>query len=66
MTRPTSEDLATAGWFKSSASAAQNECVEVARLGRTWAGIRDSKNPEHAALIVPAGAFAELVALVSR
>ncbi|TDC13044.1 DUF397 domain-containing protein, partial [Streptomyces sp. 8K308] len=60
------EDLTAATWFKSSASNAQNECVEVARLGSAWAGIRDSKNPEHAALIVPAGAFAELVAFVSR
>lgn len=66
MTRPTPKELAAANWIKSSASNAQNECVEVARLGSAWAGIRDSKNPERAALIVPAGAFADLVAFVSR
>ncbi|GAB2881704.1 DUF397 domain-containing protein [Streptomyces mayteni] len=52
-------------WFKSSYSSENGtNCVEVADLscaGRV--GIRDSKNPEGPALLVPAGAFAAFVGM---
>ncbi|MDT0320306.1 DUF397 domain-containing protein [Streptomyces millisiae] len=62
---PSPDDLAAATWIKSSASGAQNECVEVAHLG-PWTGVRDSKDPARATVIVPAGAFARLVSHLAR
>lgn len=38
-------DLSTAAWRKASASAGENNCVEVADLPRGGVAIRDSKNP---------------------
>ncbi|WP_181802584.1 DUF397 domain-containing protein [Streptomyces shenzhenensis] len=49
-----------AGWFKSSHSAADNECVEVAFHGPTTA-IRDSKAPARGVLAVPHATFAAFV-----
>ncbi|MBR7671792.1 DUF397 domain-containing protein [Streptomyces daliensis] len=54
---------ASVGWFKSSYSAAQNECVEAAFLGR-FVGLRDSKTENGAVLMVRAETFAHFVATV--
>jgi hypothetical protein len=37
-------------WRKSSYSAANGDCVEVARLPNRYIGIRDSKNPAEPSL----------------
>lgn len=39
-------DLKGAVWRKSSASGAENDCVEVAELPGGGRAVRDSKNPE--------------------
>ncbi|WP_433728556.1 DUF397 domain-containing protein [Nocardia sp. CA-129566] len=44
-------DLSGAGWFKSSRSANQDACVEVAHLDGGMVGVRDSKNPTGPALM---------------
>ncbi|MFE7796835.1 DUF397 domain-containing protein [Nocardia sp. NPDC057440] len=44
-------DLSQAHWFKSSRSAAQADCVEVAFLEDGVVGLRDSKNPTGPALV---------------
>ncbi|MFD5315975.1 DUF397 domain-containing protein [Streptomyces sp. NPDC127098] len=62
---PSPAELATANWFTSSFTNAGNECVEVAHLG-PWTGVRDSKDPARATVIVPAGAFAHLVSHLAR
>lgn len=54
---PTAAELAAAGWLKSSYSAANNECVEVAQA-RLWVGVRDSKVTQGPVLAVAADAFA--------
>lgn len=64
-TPPTVAQLATAGWYKSSYSAANNECVEVARA-RAWVAVRDSKAPGGPALAFPAAAFAAFIDEVRR
>ncbi|WP_159839648.1 DUF397 domain-containing protein [Nocardia sp. CY41] len=38
-------DLAGAHWFKSSYSASNGQCVEIAHLNNGTVGMRDSKNP---------------------
>ncbi|MGY2023199.1 DUF397 domain-containing protein [Nocardia gipuzkoensis] len=38
-----SVDLSGARWFKSSRSAAGNDCVEIAHLDTGHVGVRDSK-----------------------
>lgn len=43
-------ELSRAQWFKSSHSGPADECVEVAWLGVTQVGVRDSKNPTGPAL----------------
>ena len=43
--------LSDAQWFKSSHSASHSDCVEVAFLGLSSIGVRDSKNPSGPALI---------------
>lgn len=53
---PTAARFAAAGWFKSSYSAANNECVEVAFAGAVT-GMRDSKVEHGPELAVPAAAF---------
>lgn len=44
-------DLSGAKWFKSSHSESGGQCVEVAWLGNTYVGVRDSKNSSGPALI---------------
>ncbi|WP_217164740.1 DUF397 domain-containing protein [Streptomyces sp. AC512_CC834] len=50
----------TAGWFKSSYSAANNECIEVAHTV-AQVGIRDSKVSGRRGFTVSADAFALFV-----
>ncbi|MET8559500.1 DUF397 domain-containing protein [Streptomyces flaveolus] len=62
---PAATGGAEARWFKSSYSAANNECVEVAFHGVRTA-IRDSKAPGLDALTVPSTAFAAFVEALKR
>ncbi|AXI77857.1 DUF397 domain-containing protein [Peterkaempfera bronchialis] len=41
-----SHDLSAATWRKSSASGAENNCVEVTDLPGGGVAVRDSKNPD--------------------
>lgn len=54
-------------WRKSSRSSdgTSGQCVEVARLDNAI-GLRDSKAPSHGHLVLPAEAFAGLVARAKR
>ncbi|MFJ3883434.1 DUF397 domain-containing protein [Streptomyces sp. NPDC090077] len=56
---PTAAELAAAPWRTSSYSAVNNECVEVAADG-AWVGLRDSKRPQGAVLVMQPAAFAAL------
>jgi hypothetical protein len=47
-------------WRKSSRSNASGNCVQVARFPDA-VGVRDSKNPDGGALVVPGKAFATFV-----
>ncbi|CAM5447072.1 hypothetical protein SALBM311S_05300 [Streptomyces alboniger] len=65
----TAPELEGAVWTKSSYSGSdQGQCVEVADLaGTSFAGqrgIRDSKNPEGPALLIPKGSFANFMTAV--
>ncbi|MFC9233631.1 DUF397 domain-containing protein [Streptomyces decoyicus] len=53
-------------WHKSSYSAPNNECVEVAAAGSSWACVRDSKDPNGPMLAFSPGAFSAFVAHVKR
>ncbi|WP_329151234.1 DUF397 domain-containing protein (plasmid) [Streptomyces niveus] len=57
---PSCSELAAASWFKSTYSAPNNECVEVADLA-AGIGVRDSKTTGGPVMVVGAGAFAALV-----
>jgi len=57
---PGSAEFAAAGWFRSSYSAANNECVEIARLPAR-VGIRDSKAPIQGVVTMRTDAFAIFV-----
>ncbi|MQY18801.1 DUF397 domain-containing protein [Nocardia macrotermitis] len=46
-----------AAWFKSSRSASQDTCVEVAHLANSMVGVRDSTNPTGPALVFPPTAW---------
>ncbi len=59
-------NLSGATWFKSSWSHANSDCVEVAFLGEGDVGIRDSKNPAGAALVVSPSEWDAFVAGASR
>lgn len=48
------------GWFKSSYSAADNECVEVS-FTATGASVRDSKSPSPSILTMTASSFTAFV-----
>ncbi|MFI1730198.1 DUF397 domain-containing protein [Streptomyces acidicola] len=58
--RPTAVQLASAIWLKSSHSAANNECVEIA-FHSQFASIRDSKAPQRGAFAVPRNAFTAFI-----
>jgi hypothetical protein len=60
---PTADPFRTTGWYKSSYSAADNECVEVSCIS-AWVGIRDSKASTQNRLIVSADAFGIFVSSV--
>nr|WP_246461541.1 DUF397 domain-containing protein [Nocardia transvalensis] len=47
--------MSTARWFKSSRSASNGQCVEVAFLDGGRVGVRDSKNPDGPALVFTPG-----------
>lgn len=49
-------DLARAPWRKSSWSASNGNCVEVAALRRDLIGVRDSKEADQGAVLVFTGA----------
>ncbi len=57
-------ELDGAVWFKSSRSGAGKECVEVAYLSSGRVGVRDSKNPQGAALIFGSGDWSAFTASV--
>ena len=64
----TAPELRGATWRKSSYSGNnQSQCVEVADTIATYGGIavRDSKDPEGAALLFPSAAFAAFLADVA-
>jgi Domain of unknown function (DUF397) len=48
----TMSDLSRAEWYKSSHSGQDGNCVEVARNLPGLVAVRDSKNPDGAALVV--------------
>ncbi|MFF1647116.1 DUF397 domain-containing protein [Streptomyces sp. NPDC058240] len=51
-------DLTDAIWRKSSASAGEHECVEIAELPGGGRAVRDSKNPDRAPLCFTATEWA--------
>ncbi|MEU5638397.1 DUF397 domain-containing protein [Streptomyces milbemycinicus] len=53
-------DLTSATWRKSSTSAGEHECVEVAELPGGGRAVRDSKNPEREPLRFTASEWAAL------
>jgi len=57
-------DLTGASWFKSSRSANNGQCVEVAFTGGQVA-VRDSKNPAGPALVFSESAWTAFVAAVA-
>ncbi|MFG2224837.1 DUF397 domain-containing protein [Streptomyces sp. NPDC048644] len=57
-------DLSAARWQKSSYSNGTQNCVEVAPGFPGVLPVRDSKRPEGAALIVPAGSWSAFVGAV--
>lgn len=63
-TAPTAAQLAAAGWIKSSYSAANNECVEIADA-RSWVAVRDSKDLALPHFAVTAPAFAAFTTAVA-
>ncbi|MEU1132616.1 DUF397 domain-containing protein [Streptomyces sp. NPDC005900] len=62
-TRPTLDELAAVGgWHKSSYSAANNECVEVARPpAGGWVAVRDSKDVDVVAIAASSTAWAAFI-----
>lgn len=57
---PTADRRATGGWFKSSYSAAENECVEIAHIVAR-VRVRDSKVLGRGGFIVSTGAFVTFI-----
>ncbi|MFF7989761.1 DUF397 domain-containing protein [Kitasatospora xanthocidica] len=58
------DDLRGAAWHKSSYSAQQGQCVEVALGGLGQVPVRDSKDPHGPALAFPADAWQSFVTAV--
>nr|WP_067824408.1 DUF397 domain-containing protein [Actinomadura kijaniata] len=56
---------AAVAWRKSSHSAESGECVEVASLAPHTIGVRDSKNPAVAALVVAPDQWRHLLHAIS-
>ncbi|WP_413806295.1 DUF397 domain-containing protein [Streptomyces sp. OE57] len=60
---PTTPDLSTAAWRKSSYSNNDGgNCVEIADNLPGLVPVRDSKNPDGPALMFPAGSWAAFIA----
>ncbi len=57
------DDPTTTRWRKSSRSAGANNCVEIAILG-DQAAVRDSKKPDHGALVLGAECWAGFLTAV--
>ncbi|MEU8512131.1 DUF397 domain-containing protein [Kitasatospora sp. NPDC048722] len=55
------DDLRSAVWRKSSYSAQQGQCIEVAIGGRGGVPVRDSKDPQGPVLVFPAPAWASFL-----
>ncbi|WP_433731118.1 DUF397 domain-containing protein [Nocardia sp. CA-129566] len=55
-------DMSGARWFKSTYSASNGQCVEVAFLSGGMVGLRDSKNPTGPALVFTSGEWAAFTA----
>ncbi len=53
--------MSAPNWRKSSYTTADGECVEVADLGPTKIGLRDSKNTGLGYLTLPTYAFRDLL-----
>ena len=49
---PTTRELTTAKWFKSSRSNGQNNCVEVAFLHNGGVAVRDSKDNNQGPVVI--------------
>lgn len=60
--KPTPGEVAAAvRWFKSSYSAANNECVEVSHSMPGWVAVRDSKDLNSKAATTSARAWTQFV-----
>ena len=57
-----SDVLARAGWFKSSRSSGNGQCVEVAHLEDGATAVRDSKDRRGPALVFTAAEWAAFLA----
>jgi hypothetical protein len=62
---PTVARLAAAEWFRSSYSAVNNECVEMAYI-EPLIGIRDSKDPARGVLTIESNAFSLFLSSIKQ
>ncbi|MEZ0076277.1 DUF397 domain-containing protein [Planotetraspora sp. GP83] len=60
--KPVSADLSKVSWWKSTRSANNCACVEVAVLPDGQLGVRDSTNPDGPALVFNRGEWAAFLA----
>lgn len=65
MTDPQDTASARVHWRKSSFSTGQNDCVEVAQVGRLYA-VRDSKDSAAVGLMFPADAWEKFISEIKR